>query len=288
MGCASTVKRRQGEYALFQMPVTGGEPSAIDLPPRLRVGLELQGFLPRQSALLCVSLPCAESRECPVWSVPVPRGTPRRLGDLMANVAAVSPDGEWIVLLQADTHRRLLISRPDGSEARTLVDNLVHPLPWMVRWEPHGSKIRFSAAGPAGHDGEQWIWETSVEGVAPRPLYAGRWGQWTPDGRHFAFERWNEVANRYDAFVVRERAWPPWTHHQPVQLTSGPVSFIQLGPRPDGESWFAFGTDRRAELLRFSPGLDAAVVPGWEAHSLRRHGTGRDREGRAHGACRGR
>jgi hypothetical protein len=242
------VKRKQDEYGLFQVPVAGGEPSEIEIPSRLRRGLEIYGFLPRQSALLCLTVPDSSNAGWPVWTVPVPRGAPRRLGDLVANTAAVSPDGERIFLLQSDT-RRLLSARPDGSDLRPLTDT--PPRPVWVRSEPHGNILRFSAAGPPGHEGEDWIWETSAGGATPRPLYPGRRGNWTPDGRHFAIERPSESARRLDAMVVRETSWPPWTPSQPVQLTSGPVSFIQFGPRPDGKGWFAFGADKRAELLRF-------------------------------------
>ena len=38
---------------------------------------------------------------------------------------------------------------------------------------------------------------------------------------------------------------------QPVPLTSGPVDFFQVGPRPDGGGLFAFGSDARGELLRY-------------------------------------
>jgi hypothetical protein len=65
------------------------------------------------------------------------------------------------------------------------------------------------------------------------------------------FERGNEAAARVDLYAIRERPWPPWARAQPVALTSGPVEFTQVGPRPDGRGLFAFGADRRGELLRY-------------------------------------
>ena len=113
------IARKQGDYRLFQVAAMGGEPSEIEIPAPLRRGLEIYGFLPRQSALLCLALP-EPGGHWTVWTVPVPQGAARRLGDLTANTAAVSPDGEQIALMQYD-ERRLVLARADGSGVRPLV-----------------------------------------------------------------------------------------------------------------------------------------------------------------------
>jgi hypothetical protein len=239
--------KRQQEYRLFQVAAVGGEPSEIEIPAPLRRGFEIYGFLPSQSALLCLALP-EGSDDWPVWAIPVPQGTAHRLGDLVANTAAASPDGEQIALLQYEK-RRLVLARADGFDARLLVQ--VPPNPGSVTWAPDGRRLRFSASGPPGHEAEIWIWETTVAGDTPRPLWPGRHGRWTRDERYFVLPRWNETAKRWDLFAARDRPWPPWARAQPVRLTSGPVDFLQVGPRPDGSGLFAFGFDRRGELLRY-------------------------------------
>jgi len=249
------VARRQDEYRLFQVPVAGGEPSEVEIPEGFRGGFEIHGFLPKQSALLCLVDPpqaMGGATGWPAWMVPVPKGTPRALAGLAARTAAVSPDGERIVLAQPH-ERRLLIANADGSDARTLFE--LPGRPFFVTWAPNGKTIRFSAMGPSGHGGESWIWETTLGGDPPRALFPGRRGDWTRDGRHFAFERRNERASRFDLFVVREGQRLPWTSTDPVPLTNGPVSFFATGPSPDGQGWLAFGTDRRGELLRFDQRL---------------------------------
>jgi Tol biopolymer transport system component len=244
------VAKKQAEYRLLQVPATGGEPSELEIPRELRRGFEMYGFLPRQSALLCLALPDQSGGGWPVWTVPVPQGTPRRLGDLLANTAGASPDGEQIALVQY-TERRLVLARADGSGARLLVQ--LPPRPRDVTWAPDGRRIRFAASVPVGPQAGSWIWETTVAGDAPRPLWPGQAGRWTRDGRYFVFERWDQSATRYDVFAVQDRAWPPWARAQPVRLTSGPVSFIKVGPAPDGGGLLAFGADRRGELLRYDP-----------------------------------
>jgi dipeptidyl aminopeptidase/acylaminoacyl peptidase len=244
------VAHKQGEYQLFQVAVTGGEPSDIEIPAPLRRSLEIYGFLPRQSALLCLARAERGSNDQPVWSIPVPHGTPRRLGDLVANFASVSPDGEQIALVQMD-ERRLVLARADGSDARLLVQ--LPPRPGFVTWAPDGRRIRYQAAGPSGHEREAWIWETTVAGDAPQPLWPGYPSGWTRDGRYFVLRRSTESSKRLDVFAVREKPWPPWARAQPVPITSGPLTFDSVRARPDGGGLFAFGADTRGELLRYDP-----------------------------------
>jgi len=241
------VAQKQGEYRLRQVAAAGGEPSEIEIPPELRRGFEIYGFLPRQSALLCLA-ETGRPGGGSAWTVPVPQGTARRLGDLLASWAGASPDGEQIALVQG-AEQQLVLARADGSGVRLLVS--LPPRPGQVTWAPDGRRIRFAASGPTGHEAESWIWETTVAGDAPRPLWPGRSGRWTRDGRHFVFERQDESAPRHDVFAVRDGAWPPWAPARPVRLTSGPADFIQVGPSPDGGGLIAFGADRVGELLRY-------------------------------------
>ncbi|MCG6927856.1 MAG: serine/threonine-protein kinase, partial [Acidobacteria bacterium] len=232
------------DATLFQAPVTGGEPTEIPLPFAGR--RRIYGYLPEESALLMGGAHSArESSEgWPLWIVPVPAGAPRRLGDLLALDAAVSADGDRLALVQ-DGRRILLVGR-DGSP----IDELgpLSSQPHDVAWHPDGTRLRYDALG---EHGDRWIWEISVGGGAARPLWRGRRGCWTSDGRHFLFERFNDEESRSDLYAVREGRFPWSGPGDPIRLTLGPLSFTDVGAAPDGTRLFAWGRDRRGELLRY-------------------------------------
>ena len=91
----------------------------------------------------------------------------------------------------------------------------------------------------------------SVDGGEPRALWPGEGGRWTPDGRFYVFDRRDEAEGRNDVYAVREPVLPWLSPSQPVRLTFGPASFTDVGPSPDGEHLFAWGTSDRGELLRY-------------------------------------
>ena len=91
----------------------------------------------------------------------------------------------------------------------------------------------------------------SVDGGEPRALWPGEGGRWTPDGRFYVFDRRDEAEGRNDVYAVREPVLPWLSPSQPVRLTFGPLSFTDVGPSPDGERLFAWGTADRGELLRY-------------------------------------
>jgi len=244
------VARKEGRYRLYHVALDGGEPAEIPTP--FDSGIEVYGYLRRDSALVVVPpAPDLTAAPSPVWLVPLPAGTPRRLGSVAANVVAISPD-----------EKRLALTVYEGTQSRIVFgDPAVPPvaevrLPrgggsWM-RWSPDGKRLRFTAPGPA-EDAVDWVWETSSAAEAPRPLWPGSGGGWIADGRHFVFSRRAVPAPRSDIHVVREGRWLPWTRSSPVQLTRGPVSFTEIGPRPASSGLLAYGTTSRGELRRFDP-----------------------------------
>ncbi len=239
-------RKQNGSYGLYQVAVGGGEPEEIPTPFGL---FRVHGYLPRQAALVVLSQlqsDTAATPDEPVWLVPVPKGTPRRLGGLRANWAAVSPDGERLAILDVG---RLLLARADGGDARDIMA-LQKDAGW-IRWSPDGKLLRFASSGPPGREREAWVWETSPEGGNPRPLWAGGRGAWTTDGHYFLFESPNRSARRTDIFAVREAQRLPWSRPHPVQLTFGPVSLTHVGSRPDGHGLVGFGIEARGEARRF-------------------------------------
>jgi WD40 repeat protein len=78
--------------ALAQMAVAGGDVSLIPTPIH-SPGIE--GISPDRSQLLVSS---TEAFNAPFWNLPLPAGSPRRIGDFEANWASWSPDGKQLVL----------------------------------------------------------------------------------------------------------------------------------------------------------------------------------------------
>jgi eukaryotic-like serine/threonine-protein kinase len=232
-----------GQAELFQAPIAGGDPSAIPLPVAYQ--RRVHDYLPRESALLVSGFDTATitSTDPQFWVVSVPSGTARRIG-LRAHCAAVSADGDWLAWIHGGT---IWVGRVDGSDARELATLASDP--HFPSWSPDGRTIRFDATRPGGE--ERWIWEISVTGGTPRPLWPGAVGRWTGDGRYFVFERRSPSSSRDDLWAVRESRRLPWARPGPWQLTSGPVSFSAVGSSPDGRRLFARGQADHAELVRY-------------------------------------
>ena len=236
------VALEEGRWRIRQVPVSGGE--SVEVPTPFRSGVMLCGFLRKQSALLALAYDPGEG-DYSAWLVPVPQGAPRLVGSLRAAFMAPSPDEEHLLFVHGS---RILLARADGSEARPLLD--VPGIGGSIRWAPDGRRFRFGGRGPAGHEGERYIWESSTAAEPPRPLWPGGRGEWTADGRHFVSEQFDQPAQRFDIVAVSERHWP-WFRPRPVRLTAGPVSFSQVAGRPDGRGLLAFGQAGRAELHRY-------------------------------------
>ena len=251
------VTQVEGRSRLNHVALSGGEPAVIPTP--FEQGLVLYGYLRRHSALIVVAPPRDSGlAPQPVWLVPLPAGAPRRLGNLVANSVAVSPDEKRLALTIYDgqgAQTRILICGLDDPNAPPLAQlKLPRSGGWWARWSPDGERLRFSAPGPPGHEPESWVWETSRTAEAPRPLWPGSGGDWSPDGRYFVFQRGNPLALWSDVYAVHERRWLPQGRAHPVRLTSGPVSFSRIGVRPDGRGLLAYGAIRRGELQRFDRG----------------------------------
>jgi Tol biopolymer transport system component len=260
------VAKKKDRLGLYQVSLHGGEPAEIPMPfdnlgPREVVGRppvegaiegvwpQIWGYLRRESALLVTTVP-----EHPIWLVPVPAGTPRRIGKLVANVVAVSPDEERLALTTPEgTGSRIVVVRLDDPLAPPLVEfRLPQGGGFRTDWSPDGRRLRFTAGPPEGGERSPWVWEASLTGETPRPLWPGWGGDWSPDGRHFVWQRPTTLGARNDVWAVPEgRTRLPWTRSRPVQLTRGPVSFTEVGVRPDGGGLLAYGEIARGELQRF-------------------------------------
>jgi eukaryotic-like serine/threonine-protein kinase len=237
---------------IAQVSGSGGEVAHVPVPAPT---LFLLAVSPDGATLLVADEVGQTAFSGSLWEVPVLGGPPRRLGDAAGQGAAWSPDGQMIVY--ADGHD-LFLAKSDGSGARKLFS--APDLAFEPAWSPDGTVIRFKAGGafytPAS------LWEISVSGTDPHPLLPG-WhtppneccGKWTPDGKYFVFYSAGNIWAR-----AEKGSWFGKADSQPVQLTTGPMTFSSPLPSKDGKKLFVVGALARGELARYDT-KSAEFVP---------------------------
>ena len=93
------------------------------------------------------------------WSVPILGGSPRKLGDLVGETGAWSPDGKWLAYTNLGD---LFVARTDGTESRKVLSVKGDIL--NVTWSPDSGRLRFDSSITAGAAGQQLEWEVSPGG----------------------------------------------------------------------------------------------------------------------------
>jgi Tol biopolymer transport system component len=234
-------------FGLAQVSAAGGETAEVPGP----YAAYLLDISPKHSEILIAS-PNASALvpEPPLMILPVPAGSPRRLGDLEAHDGTWSPDGERIAYAKGAD---LYIAKNDGTGSQKLAT--LSGIALWPRWSPDGKALRFTLSEP--NTGSLSLWEVSSSGTMLRPLLSG-WnqppaeccGNWTPDGRYFIFQSYRD--GKADIWAIQEKAGPlARANHEPVRLTSGQMSSMAPLPSKDGTQIFIVGAMPRGELARY-------------------------------------
>ncbi len=234
---------------IVQVSTNGGDISPIVTPFPNVTALDIS---PDHTQLL-VANPLGTSVQAPFWSLPLPSGVPRRLGDIVGYQygGTWSPNGKFIVFAKGSD---LYQANVDGTEPHKLV-TVAAGLAWMPRFSPDGTRIRFSVET----SGYSSLWEIRSDGGDLHAVFSpghgptdSCCGQWTPDGRYFFFVSSNGAAR--NVWALREsRGLFHRPSPMPVQLTTGPLSFDAAAPSPDGRKLFVDAAQGRAELVRYEP-----------------------------------
>jgi eukaryotic-like serine/threonine-protein kinase len=227
---------------IVQASAAGGETSPLPTPfANAFVG----AIFPDHTQLLVASYTGTEV-EGPVWTLPLPSGAPRRLGDVVAHSASWSPDGRRLVFARISD---IYLANADGTEPHKLIT--VSGTPRDVMYSPDGARIRFSIL--KAESNTQSLWEIRSDGSDLHPLLPG-WhnpsqeccGLWTSDGRYYLFLSGPNVwALREPVGPFRRRSSAPF------QLTTGPFIVDAMAPIPDGKKLFVDAVQNRAELVRY-------------------------------------
>jgi eukaryotic-like serine/threonine-protein kinase len=236
---------------IVQVSVSGGETSPIPTP----FNAFLFGISPDHTKLLVASYGVATERKLPLWSWPLPSGTPRHLAevDVSPGGATWSPDGQRLVFVNGS---ELYEGNADGSSPHKLVT--ISGSPFAPAFSPDGGRIRFSVR----RSGADSLWEIRSDGSNLRAVLRPHrgpaqtcCGSWSMDGRYFFFLGDGNV------WVIHEAAgFLPWHSFAPVKLTTGPLAIGAWTVSPDGKKLFVEAAQGRAELVRYDP-KSAQFVP---------------------------
>ncbi len=227
---------------IAEMSINGGEPRKIAaIPESIPVDLSADG-----SELLLIDGQGAPPKG-PLRSLPILGGSPRRIGDIVAETAAWSADGKLVAYTNLGD---LSVANADGTDSRKLLS--VKGDIRNVSWSPDGRTLRFDSSETAGTLGQQLEWEVAADGAGLHRLLKG-WhdspdeccGKWTPDGKYFVFQSNGQI------WALPTRGSFLRSDPKPVQLTSSPMSLSNPLPSKDGKKLFVIGQTYRGELMRY-------------------------------------
>jgi serine/threonine protein kinase/WD40 repeat protein len=236
-----------GHSVLMQVSTSGGDTAPL---PNPLPSADIYDILPNRSELLVRTGEEGVEPESALWVLPVPGGSPRRLGNIAAHAATWTLDGRHIIYANGST---LYLCNVDGTESRKLVT--VAGVPFGLRVSPDGSLLRFSVEDPVQHTSS--LWEVAADGHGLRPLLP-EWNQpakesapaWTPDGKYFFFQ--SSRGNGQDIWAIRERrSIVRRANTVPLQLTAGPLAFSNPVSGDNGRL-FVIGRQRRFDLVRYA------------------------------------
>lgn len=238
------------KVSLAQIPTRGGETTFLRTPFGIPT---VQDISPSHSEILVTNF--THRWGWPLWIVPVPVGTPRRVGNVLATAATWSPDGQEIAYVR---DRDLFRVNRNGSDLKKLTS--LPGTAFSLRWSPDGSRLRFTVGDVVDKAGVLSIWEVSAIGRGLHPLFP-HWskppaeccGVWSPDGKYFVFEA--ARGGKTDIWAVRERRGVHGllgaTAGKPVQLTSGQLNSVAPAFSPDGKKLYVVGQQPRGEMVRY-------------------------------------
>jgi len=237
---------------LSQVSATGGDIAQIPTP---FTNAYLHDVAPSRSELLVDSFTgeggIVATGEAPLWAIPVPAGSPRRIGDVNAADGAWSPDGQQLAY---GSGHDLYLAKWDGTQPHKLIT--VASYAYYPRFSPDGTHLRFTQRAPDAISFS--LWEVAVDGTGMRPVLPASFhqdpgeccGKWTPDGRYYFFDALRN--GRDDVWAIQDNVGLLRKRSaSPIAITTGPLDYFQPTPSLNGNHLFVIGGQMRAELQRY-------------------------------------
>jgi eukaryotic-like serine/threonine-protein kinase len=251
-----------GHSVIMQVSTSGGETTPV---PTSLPSADIYDFYPGRPELLLKGVAEGSETEWPIWVLPLPAGSARPVGNILAHAATWAPDGRHIVFARQSS---LYTCNEDGSDVRELIT--VPGVPFAPRFSPDGQRLRFTIQNTDQRTSS--LWEISPDGKDLHPVLPD-WnkpaeesdGTWTPNGEYFLFQSardhsQNIWARREGAFLFRKAGAAP------TQLTVGPLLFSNPTPSLDGKKLFVIGQQRQFDLIRVdSKSRFSIYLPGVSA-----------------------
>jgi serine/threonine protein kinase/Tol biopolymer transport system component len=238
------VSELRGIDSLRQVSVTGGDTAAVPI----QQVLSISDISPDHSQLLLRTSVPTGSPDLPLWILPLPAGSPRRLGDLIGSGAVWSRDGKQLVFGKGTA---LYLAGSDGSNPHFLAS--AQAVPFAYQFSPDGGRIRFSQT----QNNRSSLWEVRTDGSGLHQILTGSQsppdeccGAWTPDGRYYVFSG-RRNPNESNIYAQREFSGLFSRASNPVQLTNGPLLYTRVLPALDGKKLFVQGLQPRTQLVRY-------------------------------------
>jgi eukaryotic-like serine/threonine-protein kinase len=226
---------------IMQMSVSVGEPVRVPTASTAILPLNVS----RDGSEILVKDNQGTDYRGELWRLPILGGSPRRLGGLVGQDAAWSPDEKTLVYADGS---ELFLARNDGTQPRKLAS--LTGRGFYPAWSPAGNRLRFTVIDDKTHANS--LWEVSAQGTNLHPLFPA-WhnpadeccGKWTADGKYFVFESHGQIWALSDEGTFLHRS-----SDKPTQLTSSPLSLFTPLPSKDGKKLFVVGRSYRGELQR--------------------------------------
>lgn len=236
-------------WRVKQVLLNGNEETVIPGTADRVHTVRIRGLSPDDTEFLALS-PSGKQTPGDQWmaaTLPVVGGSPRRLGNLIADDVTYSHDGSTLAYARG---KQLFLSNPDGTGS-----HLLATAPGdigYVSWSPDDRRLGFTVWTE-----QQTLWVVGADG---RGLHQRlfNWqgksleccGSWTPDGRYYVFRSRRDSASNLWALEEKSDWWRRG-NRDPVQLTFGPMNYYQPLPSRNGKTIFAIGTLPGGELVRY-------------------------------------